>query len=133
MSGAPRSAAGVLRKLVAAVVLIPLAIVIVAFAVANRQNVTISLDPFGSNPSGSFSQPLFAVLVAALILGVIIGGIASWLRHGKWRRATRRLERELAGLRSEIERLKRSAGTAPPSQPPAIVPPERLQLRAPVR
>ena len=48
MTGAPRSGAGVLRKIVAAVILVPLAIVIIAFAVANRQIVTVSLDPFSS-------------------------------------------------------------------------------------
>jgi uncharacterized integral membrane protein len=133
LSGAPRSAGSVFRKIVAVVILIPLAIVIIAFAVANRQDVTVSLDPFGSNQSGSFTQPLFAVLVAVLIFGLIIGGVASWLRHGKWRRIARRLEREAAALRGEIDQLRRGAGAAPPSPPPAIEPPERLQLRAPVR
>ena len=37
-----------LRKIVAAVVLVPLAILIIAFAVANRQNVTVSFDPFSA-------------------------------------------------------------------------------------
>ena len=39
------------RKIVAALILVPLAILIVAFAVANRQAVTVSLDPFASEPS----------------------------------------------------------------------------------
>ena len=34
------------RKLVTALVLVPLAIVFVAFAVANRQAVVVSFDPF---------------------------------------------------------------------------------------
>ena len=35
-----------LRKLVTALILVPLAIVLVAFAVANRQTVVVSFDPF---------------------------------------------------------------------------------------
>ena len=34
------------RKIVAAIIVVPLVIVIVAFAVANRQAVTVSFDPF---------------------------------------------------------------------------------------
>jgi hypothetical protein len=71
------------------------------------------------------------VLIVALILGVIVGGIASWLRHAKWRRIARRLERDAANLRAEIEALKRTS--VPPGIPQAAEPAERLQLRPPVR
>ena len=37
-----------LRKIVTAIIVVPLAAVIVAFAVANRQTVTVSFDPFSS-------------------------------------------------------------------------------------
>jgi hypothetical protein len=76
-----------LRKIVAALILVPLAIVIIAFAVANRQIVTVSLDPFSSNPpAAAVTLPLFALIIVLLILGVVIGGVAAWLRQGKWRR-----------------------------------------------
>ncbi len=139
MTAAPRSAAIVIRRIVAALVLVPLAVVIVAFAVANRQTVTVSFDPFSAeHPAASMTLPLFALVIALLILGVMIGGAAAWLRHGRWRRAARRLERELGKLRQELDLHKRAAGAAPsvpqaaePPKPPE--PPERLQLRAPVR
>ncbi|HZC58123.1 MAG TPA: LapA family protein [Xanthobacteraceae bacterium] len=131
MTGTPHSASGTLRKVVAVLILVPLAIVIIAFAVANRQDVTISLDPFGPNASAPWqTQPLFVVLIAALILGVIVGGTAAWLRQTKWRRTARRLEREAAALRAEIDTLKRAG--APVSIPPAVEPAERLQLRPPL-
>src|SRR5262249_41046467 len=37
-----------LRRIVSILIVVPLAIVIVAFAVANRQSVTVSFDPFSS-------------------------------------------------------------------------------------
>jgi uncharacterized integral membrane protein len=132
LTGAPQSGGSTLRKIVAALTLIPLAIVIIAFAVANRQDVTVSLDPFNPDvPAASVTKPLFVVLIAVLILGVIVGGIAAWLRQTKWRRSARRLEREVASLRAEIDALKRTG--VPVSIPQAVEPAERLQLRPPIR
>jgi uncharacterized integral membrane protein len=121
----------VLRKIVAAIILIPLAVVIIAFAVANRQIVTVSLDPFSAeHPAASLTLPLFGLVIALLVLGVVIGGIAAWLRQSKWRRTARRLEREVEDLRREREALKSATG-APGLVPEAAPPPERLQLKPP--
>ncbi len=133
MTPAPRSAGSLLRKIVAALILVPLAIVIVAFAIANRQIVTVSFDPFNSqHPAAAVTLPLFALIILLLIVGVVIGGSASWLRHGRWRRTARRLERELGDLRDELDAHKRAAG-APASVPEAAEPPERLKLKPPVQ
>jgi uncharacterized membrane protein YciS (DUF1049 family) len=129
----PHSAGQVLRKIVAAVILIPLAVVIIAFAVANRQIVTVSLDPFSSeHPASSLTLPLFGLIIVLLIAGVVIGGVAAWLRQAKWRRIARRLEREAEQLRGEVASLRRSSGSVA-SVPEAANPPERLRLRAPVQ
>ena len=132
MSGSSRSAASLLRKIVAALILVPLAIVLVALAVANRQTVTVSLDPLNpQHPAASATLPLFALIVILLIVGVVVGGSASWLRHGRWRRTARRLERDLAGLREELDRQKRTAASAA-NIPQAVAPPERLRVKPPV-
>jgi uncharacterized integral membrane protein len=128
----PRTGRNLLRKTVAALVLVPLGIVFIALAVANRQTVTVSFDPFNSqHPAASVALPLFVLIVVLLIAGVVIGGSASWLRHGRWRRTARRLERDLAGLRDELDRHERSAGVAT-NIPQAARPPERLRLKPPV-
>ena len=133
MTREPRSAGNVLRRIIAAVILVPLAIVIIAFAVANRQIVTVSLDPFSAeHPASSLTLPLFALIIVLLIVGVVIGGVAAWLRQSKWRRTARRLEREVDELRSEVASLRRSSGGVA-SVPEAGNPRERLQLRPPVR
>ena len=133
MTGKPRSAASIFRKIVAALILVPLAIVIIAFALANRQSVTVSFDPFSADqPAASLTLPLFALVIVLLILGVMIGGIAGWLRHGRWRRAARRLEREADALRGELESCKRTAGTSGNATEPAEPPPP-LKLMPPVR
>jgi len=122
-----------LRKVVAAIIVVPLAVVIIAFAVANRQTVTVSFDPFAANePAGAVTLPLFALLILVLIIGVLIGGLAASLRHGKWRWAARRFERELHVLRGKIAALEGAAAN-PTIVPEEHNPPERLRLRPPAR
>ena len=68
------------RKIVSALIVVPLAVVIIVFAVANRQSVTVSFDPFSSSsPAYAATLPLFVVIFTALIVGVLIGGIAAWI------------------------------------------------------
>jgi uncharacterized integral membrane protein len=111
-----------MRKFIATVILIPLAILMVMFAVANRARVPVSLDPFSANaPALTVQVPLFLLLLIALIVGVLAGGIAAWLKQSKWRRAARRLDRELRTARAEAEDARRrlaAAQTPPPA--PAI-------------
>lgn len=122
-----------LRKLVAVLILVPLAIVIIAFAVANRQAVTLSFDPFNASaPAAVLSLPLFAIVLAALVIGVIVGGLAVRLSHGRWRRLARRFEREAGELRARLDALVEKAAEpsiVPRQQPP----PPRLKLRPPAR
>jgi uncharacterized integral membrane protein len=120
-----------LRKIVAAIILIPLAVVIIAFALANRQIVTVSFDPFSATaPAAAVTLPLFALVILLLIFGVLIGGVAAWLRHGKWRSAARRLEREVDLLRGKVAALEGSATEATIVPDPGQ-PPPRLPLRPP--
>jgi uncharacterized integral membrane protein len=104
------------RKIVTAVILIPLAVIIVAFAVANRQAVTVSFDPFSSaQPAYAATLPLFVLIFILVILGVIVGGVAAWFRQGKWRRLARRLEGDVRNLHAEIDAIRRRehAGAPP--------------------
>jgi uncharacterized integral membrane protein len=120
------------RRIVAAIILVPLAIIIVALAVANRQNVTISFDPFGGDaPAASLSLPLFALILGLLIAGVIIGGVAAWLGQGKWRGAARRFERDMQVLRGKLSAYEGMAGHQN-GVPRGGQPPAPLRLRPPV-
>jgi uncharacterized integral membrane protein len=84
-----------------ALILFPLAILVVLLAVANRGPVTLSVDPFSREaPEIAVTLPLFAVIFVAVMLGVFIGGMAAWLAQGKHRRAERRYKREARRLRA---------------------------------
>ncbi len=102
-----------IRKIVTALILVPLAIVLITFAVANRQMVVVSFDPFDqAHPAFARELPLFALILFLLIGGVVVGGIAAWLRQGKWRRAARLAQSQARELRAEVDRLKRRTGAA---------------------
>ena len=115
------------RKLVFWLALVPLAIVILMFAVANREIVTVSFDPFSAtDPAASVRVPLFVLVFVLVILGVIIGGIAAWLRQAEYRRAARRRESDVNALRREVEVLNTRLADHPPSSQAA-----RLGYRSP--
>ena len=113
------------RKIVAALILVPLAAVIIAFAVANRQLVTVSFDPTSStNPAYAVPLPLFVLIFILLILGVLIGGAAAWVRQSPWRRTARKLDADVRALHEELEAIRRQFGTQapPPSPQPGSMP-----------
>jgi uncharacterized integral membrane protein len=91
--------------------------ILLAFAFANRQWVTVSFDPFSAANSAAFAleAPLFVVIIAAAMLGVIAGAAATWVSQGRHRRAARRSRAEADHLRAEAQQLKaaRSAAALP--------------------
>jgi uncharacterized integral membrane protein len=102
-----------MRKFFTALIVIPLGLLFVVFAVANRHFVTVSFDPFNSrDPSVGIAMPLFAVIIVVAILGVLAGGIATWIRQGYWRRSARQYEAEARQARAELADLR--ATTAAP-------------------
>ena len=67
----------------------------VVLAVANRHSVSVSLDPFSTTePALEFLVPLYLVVLLCLILGILIGGMTSWLGGGRHRKAARAYRRE---------------------------------------
>ena len=100
-----------IRRIVTALILLPLAIIVISFAVANRQSVVVSFDPFDqAHPALTRALPLYLLMLVLLIGGVVVGGIAAWVRQAKWRRAARRADAQSRELRAEVERLKRRPG-----------------------
>src|ERR1051326_2538426 len=102
------------RTFLKALILVPIAVLLILFAVANRQWIALSLDPFFSDPPAlAVHLPPFLAILLAVMLGVIVGGIATWFSQRKWRAASRRLQSELREARAEAETWKRRAEPAP--------------------
>jgi uncharacterized integral membrane protein len=97
----------VMRKFFTALVLIPLGLIFIVFAVANRHLVTVSFDPFNSSdPAAGVTLPLFAVIIAVAIIGVAAGGCATWFRQRHWRRAARQHEADARQARAQLADLR---------------------------
>lgn len=84
-------------------------IVAIAFAIANRASVVVSFDPLPFAPS----MPLFAVVLLAIGLGMLIGGVAAWLGQRKWRRLARERRRANDALQRELAAGRRQASSTP--------------------
>jgi len=118
-----------LRKILTGIVVVPLAVVIIVFAVANRKAVTVSFDPFSStSPAYAATLPLFIIIFTVLIVGVLVGGIAAWIGQAKWRRLARKRDADVRGLHQELETIRRRfAPEAPEALPEpgpyTVVPP----------
>ena len=118
-----------MKNFLKALIVVPLTIVIVLFAVANRQIITVHLDPFetGLLPFPTISLPLYLLLFGVGLIGVMAGGSATWLAQGKHRRAARQHAREAQSHRTELDRIKareeaqRGAGGTPALPPPSTV------------
>ena len=114
-----------MRKFFTALIVIPLGFVFVVFAVANRHFVTVSFDPFNStDPSLAISLPLFALIVAVAIVGVLAGGFATWFGQRHWRRAARRHEADARDVRAQLADLRAHASVSRAD-------PQRLSLPSP--
>jgi uncharacterized integral membrane protein len=89
-----------LNRILIVLVVVPIAIVLVALAVANRAPAAFTADPFNpGNPALTVQLPLFFMLFGALALGLVIGSMATWLKQGRYRRLARQREREAQTLR----------------------------------
>lgn len=59
--------------------LVPVALFAILIAIANRQPVTFSLDPFNPlEPALGLTMPLALIVILAMFVGILIGGFASW-------------------------------------------------------
>lgn len=97
-----------IKKILTVVVLVPVAVIVIAFSVANRQPVDIAYDPLGGgDPAMTLSLPLFVLILASILIGMIAGGFAAWLRQGKWRKAARANAQEAARWQREAQELRR--------------------------
>lgn len=110
-----------MRRFLQLVLLVPLAVILIVFAVANRQGVLVSLDPFSpGDPALGLTLPLFVIVFGVLLIGVLVGGIAAWASQGHWRaeaRSSRAEARRWKARASEAEAHEPHAGPAAPSLP----------------
>lgn len=102
-------------KLLAWAIAAVVTIIVVAFAVANRGAMPVSVEPLPY----VLEVPVWVLSVGALVVGFLAGAMVRWLMDIKWYRAARRnrrriraLERELAVARERLDAAARGGEPA---------------------
>lgn len=97
-----------LKRIVWLLIGFPVAVALIALAVANRHEAKLVLDPFRPEaPAISLVLPFYAYLLGALLVGVVAGGAAAWLGQSRWRRTARSRTQEAMRWQAEADRLAR--------------------------
>lgn len=92
---------------------IPFGFVVIAFAIANRGQVEVSLDPLPF----VFAAPLYLVAMAGLAVGFAVGAVAAWFAGHGARRKARLGKARIAALEGELSKAR--AETSTPARPEA--------------
>ncbi len=90
------------RILFAIILLIPTGLLL-AFIVANRQMVTLTLDPFQTNSENfTYNAPFFIWLFIFFGLGILLGSLSNWFAYHKCKKALKKSKAELEKLKKSI-------------------------------
>ena len=104
------------RQLIGWFLLLPLCVLLIVFALANRQLVVVNFNPLAPvdafNAAG-FGVPLFFVIYAVLLVGVLLGGVATWFAQGHHRIDKRKFRRESERLQGDLDAIRRSSAPMP--------------------
>ncbi len=97
----------VVKRLVNWLVLVPIAVAVIAFAVANRQWITVSFDPLNRvHPFATINMPLWALFFCGAFFGMFAGWLVAWIGQGKHRKAARAAKIELLRSQQQHERYR---------------------------
>ena len=99
------------NRIVGWLVLVPLCAGLIVFALANRHFVAVNFNPFTAVDAATvpgYGVPMFVVLYVVLLIGVLLGGIATWFAQGQHRRREKHWRREAHLLNGELEGLRKS-------------------------
>lgn len=99
-----------LKKIIWVVFFIPVAIILILLSIANRDVVTLALNPFEpSDTLLSVSAPFFMFILIALMVGMVLGSVMTWFKQGKHRSRARQNSAESEKWHTEADRQKSKA------------------------
>ena len=81
------------------------ALVLVLFAVSNREAVSVALWPLPA----TIELPLYLVVLGMLIIGFLSGQLVTWIGGWRWRREARRSRERIARLERELDAARAEA------------------------
>jgi uncharacterized integral membrane protein len=99
-----------IKRFIGWFILVPISVILIIFALANRQMIKLNFDPTSSlNPLiSSIELPLYFIIYSMLFLGILLGGVAVWFTQGRYRKQCRQLSKTTKTLESEIGEIKKT-------------------------
>ena len=91
------------------IIAVPVAFIVIAFAIANRKPVGVHFDPLPYE----LDIPLWAAVIGGLAVGFLLGALIRWLFDHRWRAEARQGKRRVRALESEISTLRQRLDSAP--------------------
>lgn len=112
-------------KILRLLLLVLVAAVLVVVAVANRAPVTVhGLPPEAGDFLGlswTVQMPLFLLILAAMLAGLLLGFVWEWARERQHRVTAVKAKREVAWLEGEVDRLKTKTAEKPKDEVLALL------------
>jgi putative membrane protein len=94
------------------IISIPIMVVLVVFAIDNRESVSLSFWPL----PWTLALPGFAALFIALVIGFFAGAIAAWLSGGRTRQRLRQTSETARAQAHQIAEHERRLAAQRPAQ-----------------
>lgn len=114
-----------MKNLIRVFFVLPIAVIVIMLAVANRHSVSLSFNPLApENSATQFEVPLFWLVFACVAMGVVLGGIAVWFSQGKHRKASRDNRHEAEKWRAETDRQREKLAVVSNEANPALPSPQ---------
>lgn len=87
------------------------AVVLILFAVSNRETVSVGLWPLAA----AIEAPLYLMVLGMLLVGFVAGELVGWIGGWHWWREARRSRERIAMLERELEAERARPVAVPPS------------------
>ena len=94
------------------IVLALAALVLILFAIANRETVSVG---FWLLPGAAVQLPLYLLVLGTLLFGFVVGELVGWIGGWRWRREARQSRERIATLERELEAERARPVAAPPA------------------
>lgn len=107
-------------KLVRWFLYLVVAVVALVIAAANKQLVQLHLNPLDTSGGSFLTLPpmrLALVIMGALLIGFVLGGIFMWFRQHQYRKTARIMRNEARTAQSEVKHMKAKAEGSGPNVP----------------
>lgn len=93
---------------------ISLAILLAGFSVLNRESVTLNWGPLES----TLDLPIYAIALAFMMMGFLIGGLVVWLNYAPLRQTRRKQKKKIKALEKELDAVNENIPLEPNAQAP---------------